>query len=292
VGHWPPLLADRPSDRLLKRTIAKLPRSRIVSRSEFARYRFLFHMPGSTQGSYSRNMQIALGVGSVVLKWDNPFYEFFYRTLTPWVHYVPVNASNAVAVVARLTGDDALAQRIVDLRFGDDVGNVAVLDVVLLRREEDHAVVGEQQHDAPAAAAWQAHTELAAAAWLLKSPTGVVSCGCGALYCSRACADADVARGHRLLCEGEGRKAAADLRAWRSHAEGTELPELELAARLLVARLCADAAVAQQLEDDSAEGAAVGECGGEELLRAKDVVGGTKKGYVFLIGEGRWEKRP
>ena len=81
----------------------------------------------------------------------------------------------------------------------------------------------------------------AAAAWLLKSPTGVVSCGCGALYCSRACADADVARGHRLLCEGEGRKAAAALRAWRSHAEGTELPELELAARLLVARLCADA---------------------------------------------------
>ena len=112
VGHWPALLPDRPSDKLLKRTIAKLPRSRIVSRSEFARYRFLFHMPGSTQGSYSRNMQIALGVGSVVLKWDNPFYEFFYRTLAPWVHYVPVNASNAVAVVARLTGDDALAQRI------------------------------------------------------------------------------------------------------------------------------------------------------------------------------------
>jgi hypothetical protein len=112
VRQWPQLLPDRSSDRLLKSTIGGLPRSRIVSRSEFARYKFLFHMPGSTQGSYSRNMQVALGVGSVVLKWDNPFYEFFYGTLLPWRHYVPVNASTAVPVVEYLASHDEQARAI------------------------------------------------------------------------------------------------------------------------------------------------------------------------------------
>ena len=114
VDKWPPIFPDRERDRLLKRTVRKLPTSRIVSRADFAKYKFLFHMPGSTHGSYSRNLQIVLGTGSVVLKWDNPFYEFFYSTLEDGVHYVSVNASTAVPTVERLVTHDAAAKRIAD----------------------------------------------------------------------------------------------------------------------------------------------------------------------------------
>ena len=67
----------------------------------------------------------------------------------------------------------------------------------------------------------------------------IVPCGCGVLYCSRKCADADTACGHSLLCEdGGGGEASSELAAWRQQMAEAELPELDLAARLLVARLC------------------------------------------------------
>ena len=112
VDKWPPIFEERHQDRLFKRAVARLPKSRIVSRAEFAKYKYLFHMPGSTHGSYSRNLQVVLGLGSVVLKWDNPYFEFYYSSLRDGVHYVSVNASTVAGAVAKLAAHDSQAENV------------------------------------------------------------------------------------------------------------------------------------------------------------------------------------
>src|SRR3546814_11845151 len=57
----------------------RLQSTRKPRRAPFKRhgeYKYLVHMPGAARGSYSRHLQFALGMGAVVLKWDNPFFEF------------------------------------------------------------------------------------------------------------------------------------------------------------------------------------------------------------------------
>ena len=56
--------------------------------------------------------QVALGTGAVVLKWDAPHFEFYYRQLVAGTHYVSVNASNAIARVQWLARNDAKAQEV------------------------------------------------------------------------------------------------------------------------------------------------------------------------------------
>ena len=83
------------------------------------------------------------------------------------------------------------------------------------------------------------------------------TCACGAIYCCDACRRADVSRGHALLCES-GRAAAA-WRDFRVHArEEAELPELELAAKLLAVAL---------LSEESAERIAPNEGCAEDVGR-------------------------
>jgi hypothetical protein len=73
--------------------------------SNFTQYRYQIHMPGATNATYSRTLQFTLGLGSVVLKWDNPFYEFYYEWLEEGKHYVTVNATNIVHTIEALNDD-------------------------------------------------------------------------------------------------------------------------------------------------------------------------------------------
>ena len=48
---------------------------------DYAAYRFLLNLPGSTHGSYSWNLNHLWSLGSVVLQWDMDAVEFYYPAL-------------------------------------------------------------------------------------------------------------------------------------------------------------------------------------------------------------------
>ena len=91
---------------------ARLPKGARVDALTFAAFRMLAHLPGSTEGSYSRNLQVALGTGAVVLVWESPFFEFYYRQLREGTHFVAVNASTVLGRVQWLASHDGQAQAI------------------------------------------------------------------------------------------------------------------------------------------------------------------------------------
>jgi hypothetical protein len=61
---WP----AAPSD--LRKAVSKLSVKGFSKPEESAKHQFFLHLPGATQGSYSRNLQTVLGLGGVVLQWD------------------------------------------------------------------------------------------------------------------------------------------------------------------------------------------------------------------------------
>ena len=72
----------------------------------------LAHLPGSAEGSYSRNLQDALGTGAAVLVCDSPSFEFYYQQLHGSTHFVAVDASSVLARVQLLARLDASAQAV------------------------------------------------------------------------------------------------------------------------------------------------------------------------------------
>ncbi|CAE7198373.1 rnhB, partial [Symbiodinium pilosum] len=61
---------------------------RPVSLPEHAQYKFLLHLDGTAA---SNRLLKLLFMGSVVLKQDSVYEEFFYKDLKPWVHFVPIS---------------------------------------------------------------------------------------------------------------------------------------------------------------------------------------------------------
>ena len=48
---------------------------------DYADYKYLLNLPGSTHGSYSRNLNHLWALGSVVLQWTMDAREFYYPAL-------------------------------------------------------------------------------------------------------------------------------------------------------------------------------------------------------------------
>lgn len=97
--HW----AKAPTEyRLMSQRLKRMPPMKF---SNFTQYQYQIHMPGATNATYSRTLQFTLGMGSVVLKWDNPYYEFYYEWLEEGKHYLTVNATNIVDTVQSLNHD-------------------------------------------------------------------------------------------------------------------------------------------------------------------------------------------
>jgi hypothetical protein len=53
--------------------------------------RYALHLPGFFAGTYSRSLQFLLWTRAAVFMMESPYYEFYYRHLVPWTHYVPVS---------------------------------------------------------------------------------------------------------------------------------------------------------------------------------------------------------
>lgn len=78
-------------DAEVLKAVNRIPLTKFIRPRAMVEYKYLFSMPGSSKGSYSRHLQTALCSNATVLLWDNEYYEFYYSLLQPWVHYVPVS---------------------------------------------------------------------------------------------------------------------------------------------------------------------------------------------------------
>ena len=81
---------------------------------DYAAYRFLLNLPGSTHGSYSWNLNHLWSLGSVVLQWDMDAVEFYYPALEDGATHVVVDAETLAPTVKALQGDAARAKALRD----------------------------------------------------------------------------------------------------------------------------------------------------------------------------------
>lgn len=110
ASFWKPPL---PSPELLK--IDSVARMHGIPQEEFGRFKILINMPGSATGSYSRNLQTILPLGSVVLNWRSEFEEFYYDWLVEGETHLTVDESNIVSTVSSLLDHEhELARRLAD----------------------------------------------------------------------------------------------------------------------------------------------------------------------------------
>lgn len=86
-----------------------------VAQTNFSRYQYLLHMPGSATGSYSRNLQYLWTHGAIVLIWKHTADEWYYRYLRDGVHYLSVDEASLYDTLRRL---DANPREQIALRRG------------------------------------------------------------------------------------------------------------------------------------------------------------------------------
>ena len=51
-----------------------------VDEADYSRYKYVLNLPGSTTGSYSRNLNHLWALGAVVFLWEAPFVEWSLST--------------------------------------------------------------------------------------------------------------------------------------------------------------------------------------------------------------------
>jgi len=85
---------------------------RHYEKSEHGNWMFNLNLPGSTAGSYSRNLNHLWFNGAVVVLWDWPSVEFYYPALADGTTHISVNHSNAIAVVDIVRKNEALRSRL------------------------------------------------------------------------------------------------------------------------------------------------------------------------------------
>jgi hypothetical protein len=100
------LLDDETADRMVATPCGE---DLFVRHEEFCAYRYLLNLPGSSAGSYSRNLQSLFTMGSVVLHWDNDAVEWYYERLRHNEHYMVVDADSLLPTVRALNANPTRA---------------------------------------------------------------------------------------------------------------------------------------------------------------------------------------
>ena len=106
---WAPYHPTKVLSAAQIRATAGLHRRR-VEVEELSKFKALLHLPGASSGSYSRSLQYQLTAGAALLKYDNPYREFYYSEMLEGVHYLSVNLTSVGDVWEWLReNDDAAA---------------------------------------------------------------------------------------------------------------------------------------------------------------------------------------
>ena len=85
-----------------------------VPQTNYSRFRYLLHMPGSATGSYSRNLQYLWTHGAVVLIWRQSAIEWYYPFLRSGEHFLPVDETDLMQTIERVEQDARLRQKLID----------------------------------------------------------------------------------------------------------------------------------------------------------------------------------
>lgn len=75
----------------------------------YANYLFLLNLPGSTSGSYSRNLNHLWAAAGVVLMWQSEYVEWYYPALRHFQTHITVNKSTIKSAVELVLGDQGLS---------------------------------------------------------------------------------------------------------------------------------------------------------------------------------------
>ena len=67
-------------------------------------YRFILSMDGN--GATCSRVALALKSRSVLVKYDSPYELYYFGSLVPWLHYIPVTCDADVLAVVRMERDD------------------------------------------------------------------------------------------------------------------------------------------------------------------------------------------
>mmetsp|Transcript_13400 Transcript_13400/g.35630 ORF Transcript_13400/g.35630 Transcript_13400/m.35630 type:complete len:491 (-) Transcript_13400:38-1510(-) len=73
-----------------------------VAKENYTRYKYVLNLPGSTSGSYSRNLNHLWFLGSVVLFWKARFSEWYFPALTEGETHLTVDSSTLADAVRML----------------------------------------------------------------------------------------------------------------------------------------------------------------------------------------------
>jgi len=86
----------------------------VVPPDAYAGFQFLLNLPGSTTGSYSRNLNHLWALGAVVLLWDVGGREWYSKDLADGITHLVVNQSTVVEQLRRVRDDPVLARTLRD----------------------------------------------------------------------------------------------------------------------------------------------------------------------------------
>ena len=85
-----------------------------VPPEDFSKWQYLLNLPGTSGGSYSRNLNLLWPQGSVVLLWDYPAVEWYYPALQALVTHIPVSYTNAIENVLALNAEPDLELSLIE----------------------------------------------------------------------------------------------------------------------------------------------------------------------------------
>jgi len=73
-----------------------------VEHTSFVQFKHVINLPGSTSGSYSRNLNTLWALGSIVFLWQSSHVEWYYPGLIEGITHLTVNKSNAIEILQTL----------------------------------------------------------------------------------------------------------------------------------------------------------------------------------------------
>merc|ERR1719182_640956 len=83
-----------------------------VAKENYTRYKYVLNLPGSTSGSYSRNLNHLWSLDSVVMLWRDGVKEWYYPALAHGVTHLDVNKTDLVKSVRGLEADPGKASKL------------------------------------------------------------------------------------------------------------------------------------------------------------------------------------
>lgn len=105
---------DFPYDSEMKEAFRNLERVKgeFVADTQFSRYKHVLNLPGSTTGSYSRNLNHLWMLGSIVFLWKSAHVEWYYPALLEGFTHLAVNKSTVLSALDAVESSPALTNRL------------------------------------------------------------------------------------------------------------------------------------------------------------------------------------